>query len=126
MPDADVAGPSGQVQAELAALSTARQQPRRSNKATADQPTDAAEPDQAATDRPAGKAGSGLAGNGEAGDDDTGAGVTSKSLEELAVRFSQATKELQVRLLLWLPAFWISVCLRVVDRNCSWRHGCSN
>ena len=95
MPDADAAGPSGQAPTSAAATaSTSRQPPRRSNKANADQPTEACALEQ---EGPPGKAALGPAGNDEAEGGDTDARASGKSLEELAVRFSQATKELQVR-----------------------------
>ena len=98
MPIADAAGPSNQAPAEAAATaSTSRHHPRRSNKASADQPTEACEPHQAAEKGPPGKAALGAADYDEAEDGDTDAVASGKSLEELAVRFSQATKELQVR-----------------------------
>ncbi|DBA90133.1 TPA: hypothetical protein ACH3X1_003444 [Trebouxia sp. C0004] len=95
----DQAAPSGEQQAAgvAAPASTARARRHASHTATTDQlqrlsePCDAASgPTQAAGSAPVGDAGV------EADEAAAAAGAAGKSLEELAVRFSQATKELQV------------------------------
>ncbi len=100
MSDADQAVPSSEQQAAALAapVSTARPRRNASNKATTDQSRRSSEPDDAAASGPMPAAGSAPAGDAELEAEEVEAVCAAgKSLEELAVRFSQATKELQVR-----------------------------
>lgn len=101
MSDADQAGPSSEQHAAgvAAPASTARPRRHASNKeGTTDQSGRSSEPDDAAASEPIPAAESAPAGDAELEAEDVeAAGAAGKSLEELAVRFSQATKELQVR-----------------------------
>lgn len=96
MSDADQATLSSQEQAAgvAAPASTARPQRHASNKAKTDQCRRSSEPDDAAASGSTQETQSAPA---ELKADEAEAAAASKSLEELAVRFSQATKELQVR-----------------------------
>ena len=100
MSDADQAAPSNEQQAAgvAAPASTARPQRLASNKANSDQSCRSSKPADAAASGPMQAAGPAPAGDAELeADEAEAAGAAGKSLEELAVRFSQATKELQVR-----------------------------
>ncbi len=99
MSNADQAAPSIREQAGVAATaSTARPRRHAYNKATIDQSGRSSEPSDAAASEPTQAAGPAPTGDGELeADEAEAAGAAGKSLEELAVRFSQATKELQVR-----------------------------
>ncbi len=101
MSDADQAAPSNEQQAAAGAapVSTARPRRNASNKANTDSESGrSSEPDDAAASGPMPAAGSAPANDAELEAEEVEAvGAAGKSLEELAVRFSQATKELQVR-----------------------------
>ena len=99
MSDADQAAPSNEQQAAAVAAPASTARPRRhaSNKANTDQSGRSSEPDVAAASGPMPAAESAPAGDAELEGDEAEAAAEGKSMEELAVRFSQATKELQVR-----------------------------
>jgi len=100
MSDADQAAPSNEQQAAAGAapVSTARPRRNASNKANTDSESGrSSEPDDAAASGPMPAAESAPAGDAELEGDEAEAAAEGKSMEELAVRFSQATKELQVR-----------------------------
>ncbi|KAL0049556.1 hypothetical protein WJX82_004745 [Trebouxia sp. C0006] len=94
----DQAAPSNEQQAAAVAAPASTARPRRhaSNKANTDQSGRSSEPDDAAASGPMPAAESAPAGDAELEGDEAEAAAEGKSMEELAVRFSQATKELQV------------------------------